>query len=153
LLQHFGADDAPLLLALARPRIGEVDVNLIERRVGEHVAQHEKRVVIDEANVRDVALRDALANEAMVVKRFLDADEVLLRLLDRRRDEKASLARSDLEHDRMIVAEHFAQVEASEACVARIDVERHLEARKRTISTPMPMTMRMIGRMTLREGD
>ena len=80
--QRFGADDPAFLIALSRPRIGEVDVDLVDRLIGEHVAQDEKSVVIDESHVGEISFGRSLANHSIVVKRFLDADEVRVGLLD-----------------------------------------------------------------------
>ena len=90
--QRLGADDAPLLFALARPWVGEVDVDLVDRRVRKHVAQDQVRVVVDQADVRQTAFGHAVADHAVVVQRLLDADEIHIRLRRRFRDEKASLA-------------------------------------------------------------
>ena len=82
---------------------------------GEHVAEDEERVVVDEADVRQPAFGDAVADHAVVVQRLLDADEIHIRLRRRRGDQKASLARSDLQHHAALVSEQLREVEADES--------------------------------------
>jgi hypothetical protein len=123
LAEDLGADDAPLLFALARPWIGEVDVDLVDRRIRQHVAQHEEGVVVNEADVGQAALDYSVTDDAVVVQRFLDTDEVDLRLLGGARDEKASFPGADLQHDATTIAEERRHIETDEAGLARIDDE------------------------------
>src|SRR5688572_28407094 len=134
LLQHLGTDDAALLFLLPRPGFGKVDVQLGDRGVGDHVAQDEERVVVDEAHVRQMALEHAVADDAVVVQRFLDADQVVVGVLGRGGDEKSPLARADLDEDGARVAEPLREVEAMEARVARIEDQVRFVHAARTLS-------------------
>jgi hypothetical protein len=77
--------------------------------------------VIDEPHVAQVALEEAVADEAVVMQRLLDADQIDVRPLHRRRQEKAPLARPDLEDHRLRVAEQLLEVEQRETALARIE--------------------------------
>jgi hypothetical protein len=63
--------------------------------------------VVDEADVGETALDDAVADDAVVVQRLLDADVVDVGLLGGAGEEKAPLARADLEDDAIAVGERI----------------------------------------------
>ena len=79
--------------------------------------------MVDEPHVRQVALEHAIADHAVIVQRFLDADQVRVRAFHRGADQEAALARADLEDHGIRVAEQLLQVESMKAALARIDDE------------------------------
>jgi len=103
--------DAPLVVALLRPRIREVQQQLVERRVRDLPLQHLHRIVADQSNVGQLAGVDAQQAVADAGSVDLDADEIGLRPGAREGEKRLAVADADLQHPRHRAAEHGIEVE------------------------------------------
>jgi hypothetical protein len=77
--------------------------------------------VVDEADVGEIPLRHAIADDAVIVQRLLDADQVHVRPFSGGGDEEPPLPRPDLDDDGVGVSEPPAEVESMESRVPRIE--------------------------------
>src|SRR5262245_27671397 len=73
-VRELGLDQAPLVVALLVPGVGEVDTDLVERAVGDLVAQHFHGVVVIQANVAGLVLRQRVEQAADARRVHFDAD-------------------------------------------------------------------------------
>src|SRR5882672_5314605 len=71
-------DEAPLVMALLRPGVGEEHVHAIERVRSDHVLDHLDRVVLDDAKIREMQIGDAFQETADARGMHLDSEIVAL---------------------------------------------------------------------------
>src|SRR5262249_37316635 len=92
-------------MTLLPPRVGEVDVDRVKRPCRQAVAQERQRVATGHADVRAAALRQPRRGEELVLAYDLDAREVDVRVILRRREEEQPLAEAHLQLNRVVVPE------------------------------------------------
>ena len=115
-------DQPALVMAGLVPRIREEDVHAVEAGRREHVLEHFDRVVLDDADVREILLADQFQQRADTRLVHFDAEEVVVRAM--RGDFRGRCAHSeaDFEDARRSAAEYGVPV-------GRFRRVRHDEAR------------------------
>ncbi|MET3818931.1 hypothetical protein ABID76_001575 [Burkholderia ambifaria] len=92
------------------PRIREEDVHAVEAFRREHVLEHFDRVVLDDADVRQILLADQLQQRADARLVHLDAEEVVARAVRGDFRGRRAHPEADLEDARCAAAEHGVPV-------------------------------------------
>jgi len=102
---------AALVVARLVPGIGEEDMHARQRARRDHLVQHLDRIVLDQAQVRELLLADLLEQAAHTGRMHFDADEILLRhaLGDVRGG--VAHAEADFKDDRRAAPEGLRKVE------------------------------------------
>ena len=98
-------DEAPLVVALLGPGIGEQDQELVEEAARDLLLEHLDRVVADEAHVAERRLLQPEQQPADTRAVHLDADEVALRVRRGERQQVLAVAEADLQGARRLAAE------------------------------------------------
>jgi CBS domain-containing protein len=75
-LQHLFADEPALSLSRSRPRVGKVNVDLVDRFRRQQLLHEQTGVVIHDHGVGECLLADLRLDHAVVMQRPLDSDEV-----------------------------------------------------------------------------
>ena len=92
------------------PRVGEEDVHAVEAFRREHVLEHFDRVVLDDADVRQILLADQLQQRADARLVHLDAEEVVAGAVRGDFRGRCAHAEADLEDARCAAAERGVPV-------------------------------------------
>ncbi len=71
-------DEAPLVMALLRPGVGKEYVHAVQSVRGDHVLHHLDRVVLDDAQVREMQIGDAFQETADAGRMDFDSEIVVL---------------------------------------------------------------------------
>ncbi|CAN0619038.1 protein of unknown function [Burkholderia multivorans] len=99
-------DQPALVMARLVPRIGEEDVHAVEALRREHVLDHFDRVVLDDADVREILLADQLQQRADARLVHFDAEEVVAGTVRGDFRGRRTHAEADFEDARRLAAEH-----------------------------------------------
>ena len=104
-------DEAPLVVALLGPGVGEEDVDAREGPLGDHLPDNLDGVVLDDPNICECLLIDALEQRADPGRMHLDAEVVVAGALGGDPRRRLPHAESDLEDLRGFAPEDGREVE------------------------------------------
>ena len=105
-----GSDQAAMTLAVLRPRVGEPDAHLVERR-GRQSGQEVEHVTVDHPHVGQRRSDGRLEHGRQPGGVHLDADDALVRTGTGQVDQRLPGAEADVEHERTVGAEHVGQAQ------------------------------------------
>lgn len=120
-------DQAALVVALLGPGVGEIDVHAGQAVRGQHVAHHFHRVVLDDADVRNGVLFDALQQRADAGVEDFHAQEVVRGAGQGDLRRGLAHAEADLQDQRRAAAEGGVHVQALGGIVQRPLVQQGLQ--------------------------
>src|SRR5439155_369876 len=105
-------DEAPLVMALLRPGVGKEYVHAVQSVRGDHVLHHLDRVVLDDAQVREMQIGDAFQETADAGRMDFDSEIVVLGMF--LRDRRGGLAHpeTDFEDPGCRAAEQAGEVQS-----------------------------------------
>jgi len=101
---------APLVMALLRPRIGQEEMDRREAVIADHVREHLERVVPQHAQICQRLALDRIQQAADARSVHLDGDEIRFRMRLGDGERGFAHARADLEHQRRRAPEELVRI-------------------------------------------
>lgn len=104
-------DDAPFVVALLVPGVGEEELDAVEGAVGDVALQDDDRVFTHGAHVFDLALLQPVQQMADAGAVYFDAEVVAPGVVGGHLGQRFAVAETDLQHHRVVVAEGGGQID------------------------------------------